>query len=542
MLTSYLKDFRVLFLVGLILLLAALDLMYGGPNGLHLGVEFIGGTQIPVQLEHSVNPATMASLITTLQGRLSTFGLKQITIEGVGDSQVFVSIPSSSPAEVESTISLIESQGVFQGVVNGREAINGEGLIPGSIGATTPLAIGNNVSWAVNFFITPEAAAHFSKTVFGQANRPLYMFLDRLNNGVVLINSSLVRPSSTNLFGANQSALLQAIQQATALGNATIPVQIYNPDLSNMKAVLSFLSSNRGKYAHVVLAHDAPLSLIENITLLNYSLTYVTVQNMTPEFGMAFGAGGTQGVIINSWPAIGLLSSPVLSPGITNGTVGQSYQVSGFSPQSVSLQEKEKFAIDQSNMIASILRGGALPVHVIVGIPTTIPPTLGSHFKLISALALLVAIFLVSLTIGIRYKKIFLIFPIVFTTLAELFIIGSIIGLIGTIDLAAVAGMIAVIGTGVDAQIIITDEVLKHNKEHGFKLKLGNAFFIIWADATLLIVAMMPLLFSTTLVSIIGFAESTILGVLFGAFITRPAYGAIVTRYYSKENAKENEK
>ena len=166
-----------------------------------------------------------------------------------------------------------------------------------------------------------------------------------------------------------------------------------------------------------------------------------------------------------------------------------------------------------------------------------IPPTLGSHFETISALALVIAILAVSATIGLRYKKMFLIVPIVFTTFAELFIILSIIGLVGTIDLAAVAGMIAVVGTGVDAQIIITDEVLHTAGEHALKYRLGNAFTIIWADAALLIIAMIPLMFSTTLVSIIGFAESTILGVLFGAFITRPAYGAIIGRHYSRPEA-----
>jgi preprotein translocase subunit SecD len=77
--------------------------------------------------------------------------------------------------------------------------------------------------------------------------------------------------------------------------------------------------------------------------------------------------------------------------------------------------------------------------------------------------------------------------------------------------------MIAVIGTGVDAQIIISDEVL--NKTHAdmtMKSRLGNAFYIVWADAILLIIAMLPLFFSTSLVSVIGFSESTIIGALLG--------------------------
>ena len=129
MLTQYLKDFRVLTLVALIALLIILDALFGGPHILHLGVEFVGGTQIPVQLEHSVDPSTMGNLLSILQERLSTFGLKQITVEGVGNSEVFVTIPSVSQSEVQSTISVIESQGVFQGIVNGKEALNGSGLL-----------------------------------------------------------------------------------------------------------------------------------------------------------------------------------------------------------------------------------------------------------------------------------------------------------------------------------------------------------------------------------------------------------------------------
>lgn len=536
-LTSYLKDFRIGIVVLLIALLVVLDILYGGPHILHLGVEFIGGTQIPVQLEHSVDPSTMSNLLTILQERLSTFGLKQITVEGLGNSEVYVTIPSVSQAEVQSTISVIESQGVFQGVVNGKEAINGSGLLSGSIGAQQPIASGNNVSWAVSFFITQQAATKFSKVVFGQANQPLYMFLDRPSNAIVLLNSSLLGKGAASTPGENQSAELQALQKATTFGNQTIPVEIYNPDLSNLKTVSAFFASNRGRYAHVILAKNSPSAIISNLTAMNFSLAYATVQNATPTISSSL-SNGAQVTMVEVWPAIGLLSSPILSPGITNGSVSQSYQISGFAPQTLSPQAQLAFAVNQSTQIASILRGGALPVHVIVGIPTTIPPTLGSHFELISGIALLVAIMAVSATIAIRYKKFFLVVPIVFTTLAELFIILSIIGLIGTIDLAAVAGMIAVIGTGVDAQIIITDEVLSGASEHTLKLKLSNAFFIIWADAGLLVVAMIPLLFSTTLISIIGFAESTILGVLFGAFITRPAYGAIIGRHYSRQETK----
>ena len=163
------------------------------------------------------------------------------------------------------------------------------------------------------------------------------------------------------------------------------------------------------------------------------------------------------------------------------------------------------------------------------------PPTLGKHAEIISAAAALLAVLAVTAVIVIRYRKLFLIGPIILTTLGELFIIASILGIVGGIDLAAVAGMIAVVGTGVDAQIIISDELLVQHSEAGtMKSKLGRAFYVVWADAALLSIAMMPLLFSTGLLTVVGFAESTLIGALLGAFITRPAYGSILSRHYSK--------
>jgi hypothetical protein len=51
-------------------------------------------------------------------------------------------------------------------------------------------------TWAVNFYVTPQGAEQFSKVAFGQANKPLYMFLDRPVGAVVLLNSSLLGTSS----------------------------------------------------------------------------------------------------------------------------------------------------------------------------------------------------------------------------------------------------------------------------------------------------------------------------------------------------------
>ncbi|MGC8710740.1 MAG: hypothetical protein ACP5RF_04015 [Candidatus Micrarchaeia archaeon] len=531
---AYLKDRRILFLISIIVILALLDFFYGAgpPYYLHFGIEFTQGTQIPVTLEQSVNPDTMSNIISILQQRVSTFGLKEVTIEGVGSSNIYITIPSVSGKDINDTISIIESQGVFDGIVNGKEAINGSSILSGSIGALPPTTSNDNVSWAVNFFITQSAAERFAKVVFGQANQPLYMFLDRPTTAIVLLNSSLLQASLPQ--GMSMQQAITAIDNAVAFGNMTIPVELLNANGNNWNSLYNFFLTHNTIYNKVILAKNTPSIIIDNLSRMNYTLQYVTASNMTPIMMPVYTSQspGTATFIVNSWPAIGLLSSPLLSPGVTNGSIGQSYQISGFAPISLSLQDKLTYAQTQAQTIASVLSGGALPVHVIVGTPTTMPPTLGKHFLYISAIAALLAVVIVSIVIMLRYRRFFLIMPIMLTTFAELFIILSIIGLIGTIDLAAVAGMIAVVGTGVDAQIIITDEIIS-GKSEAIKLRLSNAFYIVWADAILLVIAMLPLLFSTSLVSIIGFSESTILGALLGVLITRPAYGAIVSIHYS---------
>ena len=523
MLTQYLKDRRIIILIVIAVVLAICDVHFG----LHLGIEFAGGTQIPVTLAQSINTSAMASLISSLQQRVSTFGLKQVTVEGIGNSEVYVIIPSVSPAEINQTINIIQSQGRFDGVVNGQEAVNGSDILKGSIGQPTPEVLNNTAEWQVTFYITTTSASSFAKAVFGQGNKPLYMFLDRPTATAIFFNQSI--PTNVSSL-TSQSTALSAIEQALAFGNQTIPVfMVYNSNASVQNAE-NLLQNNKGKYKTVIASRGINATLLAYLRANNYTVSLQNRANMTPTFTTL----ALNQTVVESWPLVGLLSSPVLNPSITNGNVSESYEISGVSPSGLTRAQATQYAQEQTKQIASILSGGALPVAVYAGTPSTTPPTLGAHFLYISMLAGGVAVILVSALIVVRYRKLFLIAPILLTTAMELFIIVSIIGLVGTIDLAAVAGMIAVVGTGVDAQIIITDEVLSHGgAQVSAKVLLGNAFYIVWADAALLVLAMLPLFFSTSLVTVIGFSESTIIGALLGVLITRPAYGAIIEKHYS---------
>ena len=118
---------------------------------------------------------------------------------------------------------------------------------------------------------------------------------------------------------------------------------------------------------------------------------------------------------------------------------------------------------------------------------------------------------------------------ILMTSFCEVIIILGFASIIGwSLDLAAIAGIIAAIGTGVDSQIVIVDEIKRGEaRQLNWKQRIKNAFFIIFAAYTTVVAAMIPL-FNAGAGLVRGFAITTIIGVSIGVFVTRPAFAAII--------------
>jgi preprotein translocase subunit SecD len=253
---------------------------------------------------------------------------------------------------------------------------------------------------------------------------------------------------------------------------------------------------------------------------------------------------------------------------------GQAYstpQIDGAQP---TLQE----ASDEKIKLQTILRSGALPVSLETESISIISPTLGSNFIESALIAALLAGVAVVVVIFIRYRNLKVAIPMALTGFSEIIIIlgisasgpadtaiwsailalnvalifatwwklkesdisawlGAIIipvmGLLSwSIDLPAIGGIIAAIGTGVDQMIIIADETISGRtvakKLYSIKERIGRAFSIIFASAAVTISALVPLLFVTAGVFVRGFVITTVAGIFIGVLITRPAYAKIV--------------
>ncbi len=179
------------------------------------------------------------------------------------------------------------------------------------------------------------------------------------------------------------------------------------------------------------------------------------------------------------------------------------------------------------------LREGALPVNVEIIGSGQVTAALGEQFKKQVLIAGIMAILAVGLVIYFRYREPKIVVPMVATSFSEVLMMLALAALLKwQLDLASIAGIIAVIGTGVDHLVIITDELLYEGKMPSGKIylaRLSSAFGIIMAAAATTIVAMLPL-FGMGFGAFKSFALITIAGVLIGVFIARPAYGRIIGR------------
>lgn len=223
-----------------------------------------------------------------------------------------------------------------------------------------------------------------------------------------------------------------------------------------------------------------------------------------------------------------------MSPGLANSIRnGEWVKDPQFVLQTSSMEQAKELSIN--------LRAGALPASVDIesgGASTSYTsPTRGDQFKKLSLIIGLLSAFAVGMMSFLRYRNMKIAGSMILTAISEVVILlGFAAAISYPIDLATVAGLIAVVGTGVDDLIILTNEILGSEQKvktlKMFKKRFRKALWVIVSAALTTIIAMSPLAV-LSLGDLRGFAIFTILGVIVGVTITRPAYGDLLRFMYS---------
>lgn len=509
--------------LGILVLLSIINI---SANGMKFGIDFIGGTRIPVILERSVDEVVMEQLVSTIKTRASVLGLTEVKVKAIGDSEIRVEVPSADDEQVSFIESVLSHQGVYLAVVDGKAALLGEDIYPYSIHQLTSVQELRGNDWGVGFSITQKAAEKFAEVVKGKPKYPLYMFLDREEDAVIFLTKEELKKEAPE--DATMIELTDALEDVLRLEGSITTYYILDWDGNQ-----TLPNSTNNENITAIINKGTAVELKTNLTNMGFLLKERDEQDITPKIRKLENGK----LVVSEWKAVGMLDSPVLSPDITTGKVNRDYTIGGGIP-AASASEKQKIAKENTKRIESILKGGSLPVGISLGSSTRIPASLGNDFLKLSMLGVGGALVAVAIFVGIRYRHLRVIVAILAVSISEFIILSAILGSF-TIDLAGVAGIIAAIGVGVDAQIVITDELLK--KGISLHEKLTHAFDIIKMNVIVAIVAMAPLLFSG-LVEIIGFAIASVLGTLLGFLLSRPAYSVLAERIIEEDTENEEKK
>ncbi|QLC33088.1 preprotein translocase subunit SecD [Halarchaeum sp. CBA1220] len=352
--------------------------------------------------------------------------------------------------------------------------------------------------------------------------------------------------------------------QSTPSGEHYIVVEAPNTNVSQVRELVS----SRGN-VRIVAYHPANASAQVNDTVLSNDqlqasqINDPTTQRGVPVVPITLTDSAAQS-FADDMQAYGYTSSAGISNcRYPNGTPGDEYcllnvrdgdvvysagmgQDLANSIESGDFQQTKTFVLQTNSMsearqVAVDLRAGALPapLNIDSGTVYSIDASLAERFKPLSFLTGLIAALAVSLVVYLRYGRAKVALPMLVTALSEVGILLGFSSLVGlSLNLSHIAGFIAVIGTGVDDLVIIADEVTTQevSSERVFQSRFRKAFWIIGGAAATTIIAMSPLAF-LSLGDLRGFALVTILGVLIGVLITRPAYGDIL-RYLLTDEGK----
>ena len=280
----------------------------------------------------------------------------------------------------------------------------------------------------------------------------------------------------------------------------------------------------------------------------NWQCTFQFVIHLSPEAAKRH-AELTSKLDVNFTSGVGgtgYLSKPldllldnelVTSLQISESLKGQEETQIQISGPGFGVSEEDAFtsAIKEMEQLQTVLITGSLPFKLEIVKVDTISPTLGQSFIKNIYLIGILSLLSVSGIIYYRYRKLVIIFPMIFTILSELFITLGVAALIQwNLDLLSIAGILAAIGTGIDDQIVIVDEVLSGESKYlKWKERIKRAFSIILAAYATTAVAMIPL-WNAGAGLVRGLAVTTIIGISIGVFITRPAFASIIEKILEK--------
>ena len=537
-----LKNWRIILLF--VSLALALILIYN--TGLSYGMDFAGGYEMQLELDwKGVNESNRnVDLVRSiLEERLNTFGLKNVMVRSWGGNEhMQIRVTNASQSDIKKIKDILNQQAKFEERIDGALAVKGDeiSIELGAQGSRITPTKGGGYEWGISVKHNRDGACRFGEVGKGKMGRPVDTFIDRPENTVILMTKDTYGFLSNDYddFGDSDIDIIKKRANISFVviggigGNVSKGVEneTLNETGNNIskKTELANIPESGDTYLEELEKYKSG-GIVNVIIAGNDKEISEEIRNKLEEKGFNTERIEYKGFEVETqgeWIArmIGLKNSPRLNFNPQECQYGA--EITGGAAN-------EQEANDELKRIRALLSAGNLPAKTKIASESLVDPRHGALFLKYCFYAGLFSIVVVSLVIFLRYKKMFIVIPVMVTCISEVILILGLASAVSwELDLLAVAGIIAAVGTGVDNQIVITDETLKRRKGEkervvSFTEQIGRAFFIIFTSAATIIAAMIPL-FAIGAGMLKGFAFTTIMGVLFGVFITRPAFAATI--------------
>ena len=475
-----------------------------------------------------ISDQTREEVTNLLQTRVDPAGLLGVQSRPMGANLVLFEVPAMDPERAKA---LLGQTGRLEAFIENTLVLTADDIE--AVGSIRIQETSGVYKYQVPLTISQDGANKFAAASDGKGNYPFVIYLDRPDDAVLLFNNQLLTNMPTGLTYDNTARTFHITISGTQGVSEThsydllvsfIPISKDNLDNETLQTIQGmYATKNRAIFLGSVTDFS------ENVT--------GSVKAIFTENNVEYLLKTSETETTESWlqRACGLQSAPAISPGIA-GQAKQDVEITG---SRASYESAESEASDLKTVLQQ-----RLPVKVSFVGESSIPARLGSEFAFDILKAAIAAVIAVGVLVYLRYRRPLIVGAIMLTMGSELLVtIGIASGLRQTIGLAEIAAVLAVIGTGVEQQLIITDEVLRRGlpkagpRPMSLSGRIGKAFAVIFAAAATTIAALATLFF-VGYGAMKGFAIVMIIGILAAILVTRPAYSSIVSTIVSRETAK----
>jgi len=475
-----------------------------------------------ISVEEGISSRTRDEVTNLLQTRVDPAGLLGVQSRPMGANLVLFEVPAMDPERAKA---LLGQTGRLEAFIENTLVLTADDIE--QVGSIIIRETGGIYKYEVSLRISEEGANKFAAASQGKGDYPFAIYLDRPDDAVLLFNNQLLTNMPAGLTYDNTTRTFRIATSETHGYNLlvpSIPISKGNLDNATLQTIQEMqVTKSRAIFLGLVTDFS------ENVT--------GSVKTIFTENRVEYLPKESETETTTSWlqRACGLQSAPAISPSIA-GVAARDVEITGSRG---SYESAEREASDLKTILSQ-----RLPVKVSFEGESSIPARLGSEFAFEVVKAAIAAVIAVGVLVYLRYRRPLIVGAIMLTMGGTLLItIGIASGLRQTIGLPEIGAILAVIGTGVEQQLIITDEVLRRGlpqagpRPVSLSGRIGKAFAIVFAVAATTIAAMATLFF-VGYGAMKGFAIIMSVGVLVAILVVLPAYGKIINAIVSREITK----